>query len=82
MVELGGKDEHRRHAFRFEPDEQHHLAVPELVILGYDIKLVGLKRRQALQIARADLKGLEVLTSEVIELGVQIAGAGAGPSPL
>ena len=43
-VELGGKAEDRGHAFRPEPNEQNHLAVAKLVVLGDDVKLVGVER--------------------------------------
>ena len=75
-IELRGKAKDGGHAFRLEPDEQDHIAIPQLVVLGDDIKLVGVERGKTLQVPRALLKGLEIAVCKVIEFGVHLLDGG------
>ena len=75
-IELGGKAEHRAHAFRLETDEQHHLAVAQLVVLGDNVKLVGIERRQAFQVARAIFEDFQIVAGKVIVFGMDLVDRG------
>src|SRR5262245_7866926 len=76
MLQRGRKPAIRAHAFRLEPDEQHHLAVAQLVIFGDDVKLIGVERRQALEIAGPVLESFEIVAPEIVVFGVHLLDRG------
>src|SRR5262249_52421092 len=76
VIELSRKAEHCAYAFRLEPDEEDRLAGAQLIVLGDDVELVGVERRQSLQISGAILEVLEIAAVKIVVLGVHLLDSG------
>ncbi len=76
IIESRRKTEHYAHTRALEADEQHHLAGAEFVVLGDDVELLHVERRQSLEVERPVLEDFQIVGCVIIVLGVDVADRG------